>query len=396
MSSTLPFARAWYAFEYVRELVLIYPVYAIMIGEAGVSPFGLSILLFVWSSTAIVLEVPTGTLADRMPRPPLIAVGLACKACGFLVWWLVPSFAGYLAGFVLWGLGGALRSGAAESLLYDKLVALGSAERFEHVYGRGEAAHSTGALTAMVIGGWVAAGGYGLPLVLSALAPLAAAWILLRWVGDAPRSRRPPARESPVATLLGGLREARASRALRQPILLLCTAVVAYEAGEEYFAPWLRELGFSLPAVGLALAALLLAHVLGSVLAARLRRRRVPVLALFLAAGLLLALGARAGGGRTLAALWLFVGLIAAGKVLLLGRVQRAITGHARATVTSAVGMGQELSSLGVFLAVGAIATRTSWTTSFFCLGVALLVTVAALGMGTGRRGAGRRGAGRA
>ena len=365
--------------------MLIYPVYAIMIGEAGVSPFGLSVLLFVWSGTAIVLEVPTGTLADRMPRPPLIAIGLASKACGFLVWWLFPSFAGYLTGFVLWGIGGALRSGAAESLLYDKLVSLGSAERFEHVYGRGEAAHSTGALLAMVIGGWLAEGGYGLPLVLSVLAPLSAAGILLRFIGDAPRSRQAPARESPVATLLGGLREVRASRALRQPILLLCTAVVAYEAGEEYFAPWLRELGLSLPAVGLALAGLLLAHVLGAVLAARLHRRRVPVLGLFLAAGLLLALGARADAGLALAALWLFVALVAAGKVLLLGRVQRAITGHARATVTSAVGMGQELSSLGIFLAIGAVAMRYDWSTSFFCLGVALLVTVASLSLGAWR-----------
>ena len=381
MSPALSFIRAWYAFEFVRELVLIYPVYAIMIGEAGVSPFGLSILLFVWSGTAIVLEVPTGTLADRLPRPPLIAIGLTSKACGFATWWLVPSFAGYLAGFVLWGIGSALRSGAAESLLYDKLVALGCVERFEHVYGRGEATHSAGSLTAMVAGGWVATGGYGLPLVLSALAPLAAAWILLRWIGDAPHSRRPPVRESPVATLLGGLREVRGSQALRQPILLLCTAVVAYEAGEEYFAPWLRELGYSLPAVGLALAALLLAHVLGSILAARLRQRRVPVLTLFLAAGLLLTFGAGAGGGRTLAALWLFVALIGAGKVLLLGRVQRAITGHARATVISAIGMGQELSSLGIFLTLGAVAARTDWTTGFFWLGVALLATVAALGM---------------
>ena len=386
MGTVVSFSRAWYAFEFVRELVLIYPVYAIMIGEAGVSPFGLSILLFVWSSTAIVLEVPTGTLADRMPRPPLIAVGLASKACGFLTWWLVPSFAGFLAGFVLWGLGSALRSGAAESLLYDKLAALRSTERLEHVYGRGEAAHSTGALTAMVIGGWAATGGYALPLVLSALGPLAAAGILLRWIGDAPRSQPPPTRESPVATLLAGLREVRASRTLRQPILLLCTAVVAYEAGEEYFAPWYRELGLSLPAVGLALAASLLAHVLGFFFAAWLRRRRVPVLAVFLVAGLLLTLGARAGDVRALPALWLFVALIAAGKVLLFGRVQRVITGHARATVISAIGMGQELSSLGVFLAIGAIATRTSWTTSFFCLGVALLATVATLGMVASRR----------
>lgn len=376
MNSLTQFVRAWYAFEFLRELVLIYPVYAIMIGEAGVSPFGLSMLLVAWSSTAIALEVPSGIVADRISRPLLIAAGLVTKAAAFFIWWLVPSFTGFLSGFVLWGIGSSLRSGTAESLLHDKLVELGHSDLFEHVYGRGVAASSTGALIATALGGWAASGGFSRVLWLSALAPLSAATLVLLSIREAPRTGSSRTYEGPLGTLAAGVSEVRRSKKLRLPFLFLCSSVVAYEAGEEYFGPLLREFDLRLTTVGIAIATLLLAHIVGSSVAARLRNRPFSFSSIFAAAGLSLVLASWLRGVSALPALWLFVALIAVGKVLLQGRLQRAIASSARATITSAVGMAQELVSVAVFLAIGAIASNSSWRIAFAWLAIGLLASV--------------------
>ena len=76
-----------------------------------------------------------------------------------------PSFSASRSGFVLWGLGGALASGAQEALLHDGLVAVGAAQHYARVQGWVGAAGlvvqvpTAGIATALfVVGGYPAAG----------------------------------------------------------------------------------------------------------------------------------------------------------------------------------------------------------------------------------------------
>lgn len=97
------FERAWVAHGFLRELILIYPVYSIMMGQHGMDPFRLSLLFALWSATVVVLEVPSGTLADLVSRRTLLVASGLIKACSYPVWLLLPGFFGYLLGFFLWG-----------------------------------------------------------------------------------------------------------------------------------------------------------------------------------------------------------------------------------------------------------------------------------------------------
>ena len=89
---------AFYFNSGFREIIPIYPLYAIMFGEHGVSPMELSILFSVWAATALVLEVPTGVLADRFSRKWLIVLSSIFKAATFLVWFLWQEFFRLYAG----------------------------------------------------------------------------------------------------------------------------------------------------------------------------------------------------------------------------------------------------------------------------------------------------------
>lgn len=120
------------AYRFLDTLVLIYPFYTVMFAGAGLTPIQIGVVLAAWSMTAIVLEIPTGALADRVSRRWLLLIAQLIRGVSFLLWFLFPGFWGFLIGLVLWGVKTALVSGTFEALLFDELKAQGR----EHLYAR--------------------------------------------------------------------------------------------------------------------------------------------------------------------------------------------------------------------------------------------------------------------
>ena len=132
-----------YAYKALDDLILIYPLYAVMFVDHGVSPSQLALLFAVWSAVGLALEVPSGVLADHLSRKHLLAAGQLIRAAGYACWLLFPSFWGYLAGFVLWGIKGALQAGTFEARVYDELDRRGAADDYAKVIGRARASGSS-------------------------------------------------------------------------------------------------------------------------------------------------------------------------------------------------------------------------------------------------------------
>ena len=68
---------AFYIDGGIGELVPIYPLYSVMFMDHGVSAFGFSALLMIWSLSAMIVEIPSGALADRFSRKWLLVLGAA-------------------------------------------------------------------------------------------------------------------------------------------------------------------------------------------------------------------------------------------------------------------------------------------------------------------------------
>jgi MFS family permease len=273
MTSTRHIAARWYAFGYLREVVLIYPVYAIMMGANGIAPLELSALFIVWSGSALVFEVPSGVLADRYSRKRLLAASGLVKGSVFVVWWFAPNFWGYLSGFIVWGFGSSLVSGTSESFLFDTLKQRGQTDAFARIYGRGLMANSLGVATALAGGGYAARAGYALPLVASALMPMAASLIVALTFVEPPRSA---ALSQPrfTGTLAAGLKEVRGNRTMLRIVAMFATLVTAYGVLDEYVGPFLIETReFSLGAIGVIYASLYAMRTLGMEAAHRLPPR---------------------------------------------------------------------------------------------------------------------------
>ena len=363
----------WYTHGLTRELVLIYPVYAILMGEVGVSPFELSVLFAVWSGSVILFEVPSGTLGDRFSRKQLIAVSGLIKGTCFWTWLAFPTFWGFLIGFLLWGLGSSLRSGTAESFLHDTLEHLGAGDQFAKVYGRGTAFEQVGVGLAFAIGGAVAESGFGLPLVLSALGPWLASAIALGAWTEPPRSAEPADADEDtyLGTMASGFREARNSRSILAIVGLTATAITAGGVLDEYVGPFLNDKSLSLTIIGLIYAGTSLTSILGVSLAHRLPFRTIGQVARFLVVGSLVLLAGAALPGLAAGAMIILFGVfIWSSDVLIQTQLQARITGPARATITSLAGMGQEIIGVVLYLVVGATVQTWGWSTGVAVIAV--------------------------
>ncbi len=390
------FQAVWFGHRFAREVVLIYPVYGVMITE-NTSEFAFSTLLALWSASVLVAEIPSGTLADRTSRVRLIGLSGVIKGAAFLTWLVLSNYWGYLLGFALWGVGSTLKSGTEQALLHDTLHLLGKPEWFERIHGRGGAASSLGTVVAFVAGGYLAEhAGFALPLALPALGPWVAAAIA--WVGlkDVPRSsregrplahpqaegsdERPDREERYLDTLRAGVREAVGRPLVLRAVLMSASVVCIWGVMDEFLPVFLTEKGtISLADIGIVYAACSAANIVALALAHRLPARtprRVGVV--FGIAAVPLALSVAAPGYMGAALLVLSFGINGAASVLLDGQLQRAIQGHARATVTSVAGTGSEITRIGLYLAAGATAEVASWhaATAMFA---ALALTLAAI-----------------
>ncbi|BFO19842.1 hypothetical protein SHKM778_62300 [Streptomyces sp. KM77-8] len=148
-----------YGYAFLDDFILLYPVYALLFSDAGLSVEQISSLFAVWSVTGVLLEVPSGVWADTVSRRLLLCAGPLLTGAGFVLWVAVPSYGAFAAGFLLWGAGGALASGALEALVHDELSRLGAAGRYARVMGRARAAGMVAVMAAMGLAGPVLAWG---------------------------------------------------------------------------------------------------------------------------------------------------------------------------------------------------------------------------------------------
>ncbi|MCO1659412.1 MFS transporter [Pseudonocardia sp. S2-4] len=335
----------------------IYPLYALLFVDSGLSDLQISLLFALWSAVGVVFEVPSGVLADRFSRRGCLVAGDLVRAVGFAAWVLLPEFAGFAVGFVLWGIGSSLASGAQEALLYDGLVAAGAKEHYAVVNGRVSAAELTSQLPAAAAGTVLfSLGGYALAGWVSVGVALAAAVLAAR-IPEAPRVGEDDADDDEgddlgyLATLRVGLREAAARPGVRA-VLVAVMAVAAFDAVEEYFPLAVASWGVPVAWVPIVDLPIVLAGVLGAALAGLVNRLGAGAIGALLAAAMLLLGGAGLlAHPAGVAAVALFYGIYRAIVVVCDARLQDRIASRSRATVTSVAGLGTDLVSFAIYAA---------------------------------------------
>lgn len=109
------------------------------------------------SATMVVLQVPTGILADRWSRKGSLILASVLLAFNVLVGLLSHSVTPYLVyASILWGAFASIRSGVYDTLVYDTLLEeTGHSKEFEHYYGRLQVYANAGIIVAALLSGVV-------------------------------------------------------------------------------------------------------------------------------------------------------------------------------------------------------------------------------------------------
>ncbi|MEO3977958.1 MFS transporter [Streptomyces sp. CAU 1734] len=434
-----------------EDLILLYPLYAVLFTEHGLGTAQISSLFAIASLTGLLIEVPSGVWADLVSRRLVLICGPLLSAAGFALWVAVPSYGAFALGFVLWGAGGSLRSGAFEALAHDELERLGAGGRYTRLMGRCTAVSATATAVATAVAGPVhALGGYpvlGIASVAACLLCAAAAAGLPehRHRSGATRGCSDPgsgsaagcgsdrgsgsgpdrgsasdsaagsgagsgsasgadlgsgsgsasgaaARPGPVATLRLGLAEARGSGSVRYALLMAVVLTAIWGALDEYVPLLAAESGAAVEHIPFLVLAVWAGVTAGGLLADRADRLSggaVRLSGLFpagalTAAGALLASGALLGGAAGFLLLGLAFLVFQAADVVADARLQSAITGPSRATVTSLAGFGGSAVTLLVYAVYGA-ASGLLGHAQLFALFALPCAAVAAVMAHTGR-----------
>lgn len=123
--------RSFICFRMLFNARFYYPVYALLFLQHGLSWEDFGILNGIWAITIILLEVPSGALADTLGRKKLMVLAAICMVIEMLALLFAPMngseyvFFLFALNRIISGLAEAAASGADEALAYDSLKEAG-------------------------------------------------------------------------------------------------------------------------------------------------------------------------------------------------------------------------------------------------------------------------------
>jgi len=339
-----------YAYLFLRDFVLLYPVYTLLFSDTGLSVWQISSLFVIWSVSSLVLEVPSGAWADATSRRRLLIAGPLLTAVAFGWWVATPGYWVFALGFVLWGLNSALTSGALEALVYEELQRLDATSTYPALMGRG---HVAGVVAAMCSGAVaapvVSAGGFAAVGAASVAACVLASLVAMLF----PENRFRPHEEAGLGwadTLRAGLRETRRSSSVRAAVILVAVVGSIWGALDEYAPLLIESGGITAADVSLLMVVIWAGASAGGLAAGRVARWGSTAFAAFVCAGaVLMAAGALSQHPLGVVALAAAFGVFQCATIVADTRLQNSITGPARATVTSLAGMSTDVVTLAVY-----------------------------------------------
>ena len=122
----------------------------------GFSSAGIGVMVAVYSAAMLLVDIPSGILADRWSRKGVLMFASFILILSAITGGLSHSVGMYLLSAVLWGMFYACYSGMYESIVYDTLLEENQPEAlYGKVYGRIQIADSLGLIVSSLIGGFL-------------------------------------------------------------------------------------------------------------------------------------------------------------------------------------------------------------------------------------------------
>jgi MFS family permease len=149
--------------DFTRGLWMLYLAFR------GMSLLEIGALEGIFHITSLLMEVPTGAVADLMGRKLSRVMGMIISLCSLFILMFSDSFWLFALSFVFSALSYNLDSGSGEALVYDSMKSLGEEKGYTKVLGRNEAIFNIASILSLFIGGMLGEESFMLAYTCSAV-----------------------------------------------------------------------------------------------------------------------------------------------------------------------------------------------------------------------------------
>lgn len=145
-----------YAYWFCHSLIFAYAIERLYWAQRSITVQQVVYTEIIYAVTIIILEVPTGALADKWSRKNMMLINALLHFLEFLILIYAQNFWHFALAVFLSGIGKAMASGTSNAILYDSLKIIQNEDKFEKVLGRVNFFDYLSSLIAALIGSYVA------------------------------------------------------------------------------------------------------------------------------------------------------------------------------------------------------------------------------------------------
>jgi MFS family permease len=145
-----------YLIKVAKWFMLFMPIIVLFYQENGLEMQDVFLLQGVYSVAIVLLEIPSGYLADVLGRKQTLIIGSFLGFGGFVIYSFSYGFWGFLLAEMTMGIGQSLISGADSALLYDSLKAMDRQDKYLKTEGRMVSIGNFAEAIAGILGGLLA------------------------------------------------------------------------------------------------------------------------------------------------------------------------------------------------------------------------------------------------
>jgi MFS family permease len=172
-----------YLSNFLTGLVFWYGIEKLFLSSIGIDAVGVGIITVVCISLNLLLDIPSGMLADKWSRKGMLVVSAVAIGSCDMVLGSSNTLTTYLLGAMLYSLYVVSTSGTYQAITYDSLHELGQEKSYSKVQGSAYALFLCGAGVANIASGFVAARfGYRVPYYMSVIPSILNILVILSMV----------------------------------------------------------------------------------------------------------------------------------------------------------------------------------------------------------------------
>ena len=366
------------ALKFLGDFLPIAPVLILYYTTNGLNPTQIFTIQAAFHLAVLLLEVPSGYLADVVGRKKTLVFGAIFFPLGLVVYTVGRSFAVFICAEVVLAVSVSMRSGCDSAMLYDSLRQLGRQGEYKRFEGRCALFSRTGTAVSSLAGGLLAMVFLRLPFLVNVASALFMPALALSLAEPEREQRRS---KNPMLDILRICHFCLQQSHIR-PVVLFCGLLMASNlTGVWAYFLLYQELGIGIGWFGFLFALFQLAGALGGARAHAFSERfgaKGALLMSLLIPVFYVLLGLRPS-------VWLLP-LVSANAFLwnlaypvLLERLNLAVESDVRATVLSLAGMAGSVTFIVVSPLFGRLVDAVSLSAAFIALGTFFLLAGAPL-----------------